>query len=331
MNQNKILGDLTNQIYTDLVINLIDDENIIKMHVHKLVLGTCSEYFNTLFNFDNKNKSNFNIIVDNSQIAYDVILSLYDPDYINLKNYDLMYLLKYYKCRAFFCLENNYNLLDDIVISSNEINILLETFYQLNILDNNQIIKTIRKNMPIDYDFSLLTKEFIEQLIVFDSSKPILITSDYSEIMLWDLETGVCLNTLKAHNDWIRSVIITKDKRIISGSDDCTIKIWNSITGFCLNTLTSNSPIRISILTSDDKKIISGHLDYTIKIWDLETGSQLNTLYGHTSEIRSILITYNNEKIISASIDCTIRIWNLQNDSISSVLIGHKDWIKCIL
>ena len=75
---NDIYLDLTEQNYTDVVINLIDRNNSIKLPFHKIILGKSSKYFHGLFNFaDNKTKTEFDVKVDNSKIAHDIILSFY--------------------------------------------------------------------------------------------------------------------------------------------------------------------------------------------------------------------------------------------------------------
>ncbi len=87
------------------------------------MLSMSSDYFDKLFNFDsNKNKSTFDIVVPNAIISNDIILSFYDPKYINLNNYDWKNLLDYYKCKHFFCLDNDYALLEKMIVPPTEIN-----------------------------------------------------------------------------------------------------------------------------------------------------------------------------------------------------------------
>ena len=95
MNSNKIFDDLSNKFYVDVIINLIDDHHIIHLSLHKLILGTSSQYFHKLFNFaENKNKSFFDVVVPNANIANDIILSFYGPNTDFTNNSDWLYLLE---------------------------------------------------------------------------------------------------------------------------------------------------------------------------------------------------------------------------------------------
>ena len=71
---NKLSADIINKKYTDTVIKLIDPNKSLEMHVHKNILALSSDYFDRLFNFGNaKDKSLYEIYVDNVHIAYQVI------------------------------------------------------------------------------------------------------------------------------------------------------------------------------------------------------------------------------------------------------------------
>jgi WD40 repeat protein len=50
-----------------------------------------------------------------------------------------------------------------------------------------------------------------------------------SEIKIWDLRVGKCLNTIKAHRYDVRCIAVTPDGRYIlsCGEVEDNIKIWN--------------------------------------------------------------------------------------------------------
>jgi hypothetical protein len=48
---DKLYLDLTNKLYTDIEIILVDAHDTISIHAHKYVLDYASTYFHNLFNF----------------------------------------------------------------------------------------------------------------------------------------------------------------------------------------------------------------------------------------------------------------------------------------
>src|SRR5207237_5846142 len=58
-----------------------------------------------------------------------------------------------------------------------------------------------------------------------------------SMILLWDTATGVILQTLKGHKNYIGTVVFSPDsKTIASGSGDYTVRLWDVATGAALQT-----------------------------------------------------------------------------------------------
>ncbi len=93
--------------------------------------------------------------------------------------------------------------------------------------------------------------------------------------ILWDLETGQTLQTLRGHTSRdIRAVSITPDgQRAISGSLDNTCILWDLGTGQVLKTLKGHySTFNAISITPDGKRAICCSIDDTCILWDLETG-----------------------------------------------------------
>ena len=56
-------------------------------------------------------------------------------------------------------------------------------------------------------------------------------------IKIWDTNTGNEIRTLKAHTDYVRSLVVLNNGYLASGSYDNTIKIWDTNTGNEIRTL----------------------------------------------------------------------------------------------
>ena len=73
-------------------------------------------------------------------------------------------------------------------------------------------------------------------------------------------ESGVCLNVLKGHTDYVRGVALTPDARkAISGSWDKMVRVWDLESGVCLNVLEGHTNYVFDVaLTPDGRKAIWG-------------------------------------------------------------------------
>ncbi len=145
-------------------------------------------------------------------------------------------------------------------------------------------------------------------------------------IKIWDLETGICTQTLQGHRGWVRCLAIAHGK-LISGSADKTIKIWDLETGACIQTFQAHQGAVYSLATAQGK-LISGSPEDTIKIWDLETGACTHTLRGHQDGVYCLAIAQG--KLISGSADKTIKIWDLETGSCTQTLKGHQGTVLCL-
>jgi WD40 repeat protein len=74
------------------------------------------------------------------------------------------------------------------------------------------------------------------------NGKKLISASRDSTIKIWDINSGLCLNTLKKHKSWVYDVAIDDyGERIISAGRDNTLRIWDINSGDCLHTLIGHS------------------------------------------------------------------------------------------
>lgn len=64
-----------------------------------------------------------------------------------------------------------------------------------------------------------------------------LLGSCGTDILLWNIQTGECIKTLKSHKYLILSLTRLSEDRIVTSSMDQTIKIWNLQSGHCEKTI----------------------------------------------------------------------------------------------
>lgn len=117
-------------------------------------------------------------------------------------------------------------------------------------LTKSKILLSTMNNLLPKKENSSLTKKFkfkpyfsdghfdsVESLAITPDGKTIISGSSDNTIKLWNINSGMCVNTLNGHVDSVNSLVITPDGNIIiSGSQDKTIKLWDIKSGKCINT-----------------------------------------------------------------------------------------------
>jgi WD40 repeat protein len=148
-------------------------------------------------------------------------------------------------------------------------------------------------------------------------------------IKIWDIPTGVCLETLQGHIGGIVSAVFSHDStRLASGSENCAIKIWDTCSGACLLTLREHSSrIQKIAFSQDSTKLASGASDGTIKIWDISAeNSECSEYEGHDRAVSSVAISPNSKWLASLAEDNTVKIWDLANGAcIRTLKIGENN------
>jgi WD40 repeat protein/tRNA A-37 threonylcarbamoyl transferase component Bud32 len=189
--------------------------------------------------------------------------------------------------------------------------------------------------------------EIVKSVAISPDGEMIVSGSNDKTIKIWNLKTGLLINTLTEHFDMVYSIAISPDgQTLVSGSYDKTIKIWNLKTGVLKTTLTGHISLVYSVaISSDGQTLVSGSNDKTIKIRNLETGKLKTTLTGHSNWVNSVTISPDGQTLVSGSNDKTIKIWNLQNDyninnftffplfledKLKTTLTGHTDRVNSV-
>ena len=165
-----------------------------------------------------------------------------------------------------------------------------------------------------------------------DRNDDTLFTGSYDKtIKLWDIKTGHCKNTIRAHSSWVSAIQYDRNfDKLISSSWDATIKIWdkNLQNELVMNVGENNYVYCISANLSQGK-IYSGTEMKTIDIWDVnQPNEKIFSFYGHVERINN-LKNYGN-LIFSGSEDKQGRIWDTRTKNCQILLTGHSRGITQI-
>jgi WD40 repeat protein len=165
-----------------------------------------------------------------------------------------------------------------------------------------------------------------------DRHEDILFTGSYDKtIKIWQLKTGNCLSTIRAHNSWVSSLQYDPQyNMLISGSWDSTIKLWNIETMNNILTLNSQNGNYIYCVRSNlkDGEVLAGTEFKTIDIWDINRGIISNSFIGHLERINNL--KYIDNMVLSGSEDKHARLWDKRTGNCEILFSGHTRGITQI-
>jgi predicted NACHT family NTPase len=144
---------------------------------------------------------------------------------------------------------------------------------------------------------------------------------------MWDVNSGICLQTFEGHYHWVRSVALSQDSsRVASGSTDTTVKIWDANSGVCLRTFEGHYHWVNSVAFSQDSSLVaSGSSDTTVRIWDANSGACLRTFEGHYHWVNSVALSQDSSRVASGSSDKTVKIWDAKSGACLQTFYSDRD------
>ncbi|GCE07884.1 WD40 repeat domain-containing protein [Dictyobacter aurantiacus] len=145
------------------------------------------------------------------------------------------------------------------------------------------------------------------------------------EIRIWHAASGLPLQTIRGHINWVSSVAFSSDGRALaSGSDDQTVRLWEVNSGQCLTILHGHtSEVKSVAFSPDGRALASGSDDQTVHLWEVSSGKCLAVLHGHTSTVRSAAFSPDGRTLASGSGDQTVRLWEMSSGQCLTILHGH--------
>ncbi len=152
------------------------------------------------------------------------------------------------------------------------------------------------------------------------------------KIYFWEINSHLVLRTLKAHKDWVQSLIFSPDGKILAtGSQDKTIKLWDTKTRKLIKTLSGHlSWIASLAFSADGKYLASSSFDRTIKLWDVSKGKFLLTLSDPKDIVVSLIFSADGETLISSGRYHLGGMWNVRSGKRYKVLKKSGSWFSMI-
>ncbi len=124
--------------------------------------------------------------------------------------------------------------------------------------------------------------------------------SDDKTIKMWDVNTGIDVNTFNAHSAGINCIELSSDgQTLVSGDKQGNIIVWNALTGEPIQQIAAHEgPVNVAKLSKDGQTIVSGGEDELLKLWNIN-GDTIKTIRGFTAPIKNLGISPDGQRIVT--------------------------------
>ncbi|MED6168278.1 hypothetical protein PIB30_010337 [Stylosanthes scabra] len=159
-------------------------------------------------------------------------------------------------------------------------------------------------------------------------------------LKVWRVSDLRCLESVKAHEDAVNAVAVSKDGTVYTGSADRRIRVWAKPNGEKRHALVATlekhrSAVNALALNDDGSILFSGACDRSILVWEREDSANHMVLSGALrGHQKAILCLINvSDLLLSGSADRTVRVWKRTFDGqfcCLAVLDGHRKPVKSL-
>nr|XP_043623063.1 protein JINGUBANG-like [Erigeron canadensis] len=160
-------------------------------------------------------------------------------------------------------------------------------------------------------------------------------------LKIWKTSNFRCVESIKAHDDAINTVVVAVDGTIYTGSADRRIKVWGKPVGEMKHGLIATlekhkSAVNALAINKDGSVLFSGACDRSILVWEKEDSANhmavAGALRGHSKAILCLINVSN--LLFSGSADRTVRIWQRGPEGkfcCLTVLDGHRQPVRSLV
>lgn len=155
---------------------------------------------------------------------------------------------------------------------------------------------------------------------------------------VWRPENSKCMESVKAHDDAVNSVVASVNGMVYTGSADGKVKAWKREQKgktfkhtLVITLLTQESAVTALAVSNSDAVVYSGSSDGLVNFWEVEKQlSHGGVLKGH--KLAVLCLEAAGSLVFSGSADKTICVWRREGQAHTclSVLTGHTGPVKCL-
>jgi len=154
----------------------------------------------------------------------------------------------------------------------------------------------------------------------------------YEGIRVWEVDTGLPVQTLKGHAASINSIAFSPEGALLaSGSRDRSIKLWDAQSGVEVRELRGHDGEVTAVTFSPDGQwLASASSDRTVRLWRVVTGREVEVMTGHTRAVTAAAFSPDGRWIASGGIDKTIKLWDASTGEAVRTFTGHKEGVAAL-
>ncbi|EDV20491.1 uncharacterized protein TRIADDRAFT_31835 [Trichoplax adhaerens] len=185
-----------------------------------------------------------------------------------------------------------------------------------------------------------LPSGYVLSMFFAPGDRQIIVGTRSGEIQIFDIASGLMLETVQAHSKNVWSMCLNPDKRgFVSGGADQNVQFWEfelisdekfsssskrlSIT--LIRTLQMSEDV-LAVKYSPDQRLLGvALLDCTVKIFYSDTLKFFLSLYGHKLPVLSMDISSDSTLIATASSDKNVKLWGLDFGDCHKSIFAHDD------
>lgn len=173
----------------------------------------------------------------------------------------------------------------------------------------------------------------IRTAVIVPSMDCIFVGNDNGCILTVELGNLSVVETVKAHNDFVRKIVVDEhNQRMITVSDDNRTKLWSFGNGVVLINKYKDSKhyvMDVSLYPGDNGRFLTASLDAKVRMYSVASTNLLKTFKGHENGVNTIAFI-GPDTFVTGADDRTVRVWDVKRQTALAVLRGHTKNVSTV-